>query len=408
MLKNNTKSIAFIKYICRTFAAVKDLSRHIEYLLTEQTSIAIPGIGMFTTEELPAKYYSEENIYIPPVRSVHFNSAITEDDGKLENCLIQLHRVTRGVAKKWITEYLDHINQSLMEANNMPIGTIGQLVLRDGKIEFEVCDAGVNSPELYGLDSFHFEKLPSYAHKNRIIKDPTHVTIRLRRSTVRRAMTAAAMIIVALTVIVPNHGFFTQRGFQAKLASTESIVNIFNRFPQPISNSSNPEVTITPEPIIVADNASKQNTLATEQTSVVVCDMVAITPAEPIQSQEVVAESTTETTEVQIVTSAEIEVAETIVQPTVAETVTEEKEAPVQLEAKGYCVVMASAITHKGAALLINKLAKEGFTNAVKHTDNGMLRVVLTGFPNEEAARATLAIVRATDDTYSGSWIKKF
>ena len=57
---------------------------------------------MFTVEELPAKYYSEENIYIPPVRSVHFNAANTQDDGKLEHCLIQLHRVTRGVAKKWI------------------------------------------------------------------------------------------------------------------------------------------------------------------------------------------------------------------------------------------------------------------------------------------------------------------
>ena len=78
------------------------------------------------------------------------------------------------------------------------------------------------------------------------------------------------------------------------------------------------------------------------------------------------------------------------------------------LEVKGYCVVMASAITNKGAEHLINKLNKEGFSNAVKFDDKGMLRVVLTGYESEEAARADMAIVRATDKLYSGSWLKHF
>ena len=86
----------------------------------------------------------------------------------------------------------------------------------------------------------------------------------------------------------------------------------------------------------------------------------------------------------------------------------EETLAESLLEVKGYCVVMASAITHKGAEHLISKLNKEGFTNAVKYDDKGMLRVVLTGYDNEEAARADMAIVRAVDTLYSGSWLKHF
>ncbi|MBQ5774557.1 MAG: SPOR domain-containing protein, partial [Paludibacteraceae bacterium] len=54
------------------------------------------------------------------------------------------------------------------------------------------------------------------------------------------------------------------------------------------------------------------------------------------------------------------------------------------------------------------KLNKEGFSNAVKFDDKGMLRVVLTGYESEEAARADMAIVRATDKLYSGSWLKHF
>jgi hypothetical protein len=137
--------------------------------------------------------------------------------------------------------------------------------------------------------------------------------------------------------------------------------------------------------------------------------MVAITPAQPVD--------TLESADVPAVAAQEVEkpavVAQEVEEPAiVAQEVVEQAEPKLEetqpLVAKGYCVVMASAITHKGAALLIDKLAKEGFTNAVKHTDNGMLRVVLTGFPNEESARATMAVVRATDDMYSGSWIKKF
>ena len=95
-------------------------------------------------------------------------------------------------------------------------------------------------------------------------------------------------------------------------------------------------------------------------------------------------------------------------EPVMQEKVVEEAVAESSPEVKGYCVVMASAITHKGAEHLISKLNKEGFMNAVKYDDNGMLRVVLVGYDSEEAARADMAVVRATDKLYSGSWLKQF
>ena len=55
----------------------------------------------------------EENTYLPPVKSVRLDIGQKQDDGKLENCLIQLHRVTRNVAQKWITDYTNDINQAL-------------------------------------------------------------------------------------------------------------------------------------------------------------------------------------------------------------------------------------------------------------------------------------------------------
>lgn len=387
---------------------MKDLSRHIEYLLCNHNSVAIPGIGVFTTEDLQATYYAEECLYLPPVRSVRLSTENTDDDGKLENCLVQLHRITRNVAKKWIAEYTQDINQSLMDMGYMDMGTIGRLVMKDGQILFEVCDAGVNTPELYGLDSFHMPKLPVQVHRKQIFKDSTHVTIRLRKTTVHRIMTAAAMLIIALTVILPNYStFHSLGGHQAQIASTESLKAFFASNPCPIATPL-PKQIESIEPI---EEANKNT---------VVCDMVPLSPAIPAKSA---LENTGLTSEIN--KNIEQENQESIEENTQMSSITpsntsstntaqeEEnhnvsKEEPEELVVQGYCVVMASAITNKGAEHLINKLNKEGFKNAVKHKDNGMLRVLLIGYANEQAARADMAVVRATDSLYSGSWLKHF
>ena len=103
---------------------MKELCRHIEFLLCEHNSVALPGIGVFVTEDLQARYCEEERLYLPPVRSVSLDTSSTEDDGKLENCLIQLHHVTRNVAKKWISDYLDDIKpyEGFIQCNSPYIG----------------------------------------------------------------------------------------------------------------------------------------------------------------------------------------------------------------------------------------------------------------------------------------------
>ena len=75
---------------------MKDLSRHIEYLLCNHNSVAIPGIGVFTTEDLQATYYAEECLYLPPVRSVRLSTENTDDDGKLEKRNVKLGKVLWG------------------------------------------------------------------------------------------------------------------------------------------------------------------------------------------------------------------------------------------------------------------------------------------------------------------------
>ena len=371
---------------------MKDLSRHIEYLLSETDSVSLTGIGVFVTKELPAKYCGEECLFLPPVRSVCLDTLNTEDDGKLENCLVSLHRVSHATAKKWIEEYLTDVHQSLLDLGYMDLGTIGRLVLCGEEVLFEACEAGVNSTEFYGLDSFHMTRLPAHAFKGRHTTDGTHVTIRLRKSTIHRWMTAAAIIIVALFVVAPNYGTFFSPGSKSQAASAESILSLLSVNPQPIAASATSEPQ---QEVEVVPSEEQDIEVATAQGY----------NAEVATGELQNAEVAPAVEQAQAVVSMDALTAAEPAQPKLP--AVEEKEQAT-VSPSGYCVVMASAITHKGANSLIRKLAAEGFDNAVEVNDKGMLRVVLTGYLNEEAARAAMALVKSTDKLYSGSWIKQF
>ena len=389
---------------------MKDLSRHIEFLLCEHNSVALPGIGVFVTEDLQARYCEEESLYLPPVRSVSLDTSNTADDGKLETCLVQLHHVTRNVARKWISDYLDDISQSLMDMGTMDMGTMGRLVTTETGISFEVCEAGVNTPELYGLDTFHMAKLPAYAHKHKVHKDPTHFTIRLRRSTVHRVMTAAAMIIVALTIVLPNFNSFTLKdGQHIQMASSESLKTFFTAIaPMPTieaEQTDKAEPLMVPEQVVTSDESATMDVQVVKECSQETPVASEQAAAEPVTNVLVVSEQEVATNPIAsepVVKAVEEKVIEESAQ-------NEDADLSVRsLEVKGYCVVMASAITNRGADILIEKLNKEGFANAVKYNDNGMLRVVLTGYAGEKEARSEMAVVRTVDKMYSGSWLKHF
>jgi transcriptional regulator with XRE-family HTH domain len=266
--------------------------------------------------------------------------------------------------------------------------------------------------EYWGMNTRDY--LQNKERKRQAYKDPTHFTIRLRRTTVHRIMAAAAMLIVAFTIIVPNYGTLNLNGkFQAQMASAESLITLFYNNPHPIAQ---PIAETTPHFVTgQTEEAHTASTVNTAEEEVPVAQEIPVVEEKTVPAEH--QEETTPQPEEADIIQEEVVTHPQNIAPVQEEVIshTEEQASPAtiagestSLEVKGYCVVMASAITHKGAELLIEKLNREGFTNAVKYNDKGMLRVVLTGYPNEAAARAEMAVVRVTDKLYSGSWLKHF
>lgn len=371
--------------------------------------MAIAGIGTLETENLPARFVDEEKLYLPPVRTVSLNTEVTDDDHLLQDCLVQLHHITPSVAQKWIEEFVSDIRETILETGQMDLGTIGRIILIDGKLSFEACVAGVDTPSLYGLDSFHMPKLPEEARRKTIKSQDTHFTIRIKRTTVSRVAAAAAILLVVFSLLVPNYGNFNIDKKYAKVALTETIESIFA--PQPTQIQ---EVEKIAKPIAVTTaqvkEQKREQTQPDTQTTEAKPETIVEAEKTEVEAEVKKVETKAEAKPTEIKTEAKTDTKAEAKTEAKTETKAEVKQPEVQTETKanGYCIIMASAITHEGAQWLIKKLAKEGIAGAIEITDGKMTRVVLSGFHNEQAARARLEVVRATDPMYSGSWIKKY
>lgn len=137
-----------------------ELSKHIESLLLKHNCVIIPGLGGFVTQYMPARYIEEENLYLPPYRSVGFNARLTLNDGLLVQSYMQACDTSYPEAVRIIDEAVSDIKRELQEKGEFELNGIGRLTLNvNGLYDFDPSRSGVLSPELYGLDSFCIERI---------------------------------------------------------------------------------------------------------------------------------------------------------------------------------------------------------------------------------------------------------
>ena len=60
-----------------------ELAQHIEALLLENDCVIVPGFGGFVAHYAPASRIINENLFLPPPRTIGFNSQLKLNDGVL-------------------------------------------------------------------------------------------------------------------------------------------------------------------------------------------------------------------------------------------------------------------------------------------------------------------------------------
>lgn len=335
---------------------MKELVNHIEALLLDNDCVILPQIGGFVTCNVPAQYVEEEDLFLPPYRTVGFNENLKADDGLLIQSYMAVYGNTETEARNMLGEQIREVQQNLWENGTYDLGSIGILTLDEqNNIHFSPCQAGTVCPAYYGLDAvvFGMVKTDAATPAAPVMKADTRtnnkeeITIRLKKAWLNNIAAVAAVLLTFL-LFTPD-----AKNTTATSQGKDELAQFMNMMPnlQPMQGES-----IRPQAKPIA-------------------------PEVPEPEQKTAAETPKE------------EVA--------APAVTVPEEEPADC----YCVVLASAIPEKNAEAYAAHLIKEGYSNAQVLKKGRMIRVVLTGYASENEARTQARSLRDKSEDFDSAWV---
>ncbi|MCI1246809.1 MAG: SPOR domain-containing protein [Prevotella sp.] len=137
-----------------------ELQRHIEILLLNNDCVIIPGFGGFVAHHVEARYDEGDETFLPPIRTIGFNPQLKMNDSFLVQSYAEAYDISYPEALERIENEVNELRQCLEEEGSYELNNIGVLYLNeDGNYAFEPCEAGLLTPDLYGLGDFEMEPL---------------------------------------------------------------------------------------------------------------------------------------------------------------------------------------------------------------------------------------------------------
>ncbi len=338
-----------------------ELAKHIESLLLKNDCVVVPRLGGFVTRYVPARWVAEENLFLPPYRSVGFNAQLTINDGLLVQSYMQANDTSYPDTLKLVDRDVTQVKEMLQREGEFVFDGIGKLLLRlDGHYDFVPLEAGVISPELYGLDAFtivpctnaptattvptrllrrSIPVLKAARQKSRMASN------RVRRAAMQTAVAAVTTLLFYFMWSAPLGDTTVASGNQASVA--ENLIFSDAKPPTPHRGVAQKPLTVQAAP--------------TEK---------------PAQSPT----------------------AETVT-PQPVET---DPSTPVIKE--GYALVLASSITMKNAKTYTEQLKADGYKDAFVYRKNKMVRVLYGHYTDEATAYARLNEFRSRHE-FADAWV---
>ena len=252
-----------------------ELVRHIEVLLLSNDCVIVPDFGGFMAHHVDARYDATDGSFIPPLRTLGFNPQLRINDSLLIHSYIEAYNISYPEAMRRVTEESNALQQQLRQDGFFELNNIGTLSLNvDGNIEFTPNEAGILTPDYYGLASFEMQKLmpetieqlplPSVNVAQEVKRpekeEPKPVlaidesndddgdTINIRIAWIRNAVAIAAAILAFFLVTTPISNSVDSQMAQVSITPIPSTLN-----PQPAAQPSVPVATNQAEPSEASD-----------------------------------------------------------------------------------------------------------------------------------------------------------
>ncbi len=359
------------------FATMIELDRHIEILLLSNDCVIVPGLGGFMTHHVEAQYDADDQMFLPPLRTLGFNPQLTMNDSLLVQSYIEAYDISYPEALRRIESEVEELKQHIGAAGCYELNDIGVLSLNEeGKYLFAPCEAGILTPELYGLSGFEMSPI---ATAETVAEAPRET------ETVE-----AAPAVVPLTTVEDDdeRTLVIKMSWIRNTVAVAAAVLAFFLMTTPVSNSDSTQVNMggLNNPLLV----SKPHQPAVKPDTAILKITVDNAAADEAVTEVVKVTEVTEETKV-----AEVKKDTVAAQP-----------AQPAVEKTGYCLVLASHVSKKNAQAFVDELHKRGFTEAEIFVRNNVTRVVYGHFETMNAAYNRLNRVR-DNKGFEEAWVLK-
>ena len=336
-----------------------ELDRHIEILLLSNDCVIVPGLGGFMTHHVDARYDADDQMFLPPLRTLGFNPQLTMNDSLLVQSYIEAYDISYPEALRRIESEVEELKQHIDAAGSYELNDIGELALNEeGKYLFTPCEAGILTPDLYGLSGFEMKPIATALP---VVEEKKEEEVEETPAAVLGGMTA-------------DEDDDDERALVIKMSWIRNTVAIaaavlaFFLMTTPVSNSDSTQMNM----------GNLNNPLLVQK------------PHKPAIKPDTALKITPDTTAAKVV--AEVKKDTVVAQP-------EKKQT-------GYCLVLASQVSMKNAKAFVEELHKRGFTEAEILVSKNMTRVVYGHFDTMNAAYNRLNRVR-DNKGFEEAWVLK-
>ncbi|MBR1594470.1 MAG: SPOR domain-containing protein [Alloprevotella sp.] len=320
--------------------------------MVEHNCVIVPRLGGFVTQYVAARYEEDEQLFLPPYRSVAFNPQLTLNDGLLVQSYMRVHSTTYPQTVRLIEKAVDEMKRHIQTDGSVELHGIGRLSMdMDGRYDFEPLAAGVTAPKLFGLSSYSLLQANRKERPARKVADDKHYHLSINRELANYVAAAIVGVLFYLAWALPEH-----RDAQ-ELTVAASVIA-----PQKVQNET--------------AGAEKQAITAEKQDAVP-------------ETQDAVAEK-------QLTANS---------QPTAKE---QQAATAEQLAAPAgtYTLVLATGVALKGAETLVAQLQREGFNSAEIVPYHKSKKVVYGTFSTESEARAFAGALRSNPH-FREAWVSR-
>ena len=374
-----------------------ELAQHIETLLLENDCVIVPGFGGFVAHYSPATRVKEENIFLPPTRTIGFNPQLKLNDGVLVQSYMSAYDTSFADASRIVEKEVNEFIGLLHEEGKAHLDNIGEIHYNIyGNYEFVPYDYKITTPSLYGLDSFEIHELSALQQKEKVLiptypeKEKKTFEISINRAYLRNAAAMIAAIVLFFAFSTPVENTDVQKNNYAQLLPSELFEQIEKQsvVVTPVSVKSRgtqQQVQKTSVPKITVDKAKTSRPIAVKEVKVNKQETVPAPVAAKAKTSKPIA-----VREVKVVKQ------ETAA-PAPAVKSQESANHP-------FHIIVAGGISLKDAEAIATQLKSKGFADAKALNTDGKVRVSISSFNNRDEATKQLLELRK-NETYKNAWL---